>query len=305
MTLLSKRVKSHVLGTPASADKLVYEEKDDSFYMGVGRTSDDKYHLHLAAEHGQQRAALHQRGAARRVDGAGAARARVPLPGRSRRQPLDHPHQLEGARTTSWSKLADADAAKGRGAWRDLVPHNPDVFIEDFKPFDSFIAIEERADGNKHIRLLGNDGQEQRRRVRRAGLCDEHRRQSRNRQHQAALHLHSLTTPTITYEVDSRTGERTVLKRDAGAGLRSRRNMRPSGCGRPRATGPRFRSRWSTRRGSSATAPRRCCNTATAATARRWIRTVRRPVVAAARPRHGLCHRAHPRRPGNGPRLVR
>ena len=43
VTLLSKRVKSHVLGTPASADKLVYEEKDDSFYMGVGRTSDDKY----------------------------------------------------------------------------------------------------------------------------------------------------------------------------------------------------------------------------------------------------------------------
>jgi protease II len=48
-----------------AADKLVYEEKDDSFYMGVGRTSDDKYHLHLPAEHGQQRAALHQRGRAR------------------------------------------------------------------------------------------------------------------------------------------------------------------------------------------------------------------------------------------------
>ncbi|HKX92365.1 MAG TPA: S9 family peptidase, partial [Sphingomicrobium sp.] len=43
VTLLSKRVKAHVLGTPASADKLVYEEKDDSFYLGVGRTSDDKY----------------------------------------------------------------------------------------------------------------------------------------------------------------------------------------------------------------------------------------------------------------------
>ena len=43
VTLLSKRVKAHVLGTPASADRLVYEEKDDSFYMGIGRTSDDKY----------------------------------------------------------------------------------------------------------------------------------------------------------------------------------------------------------------------------------------------------------------------
>src|SRR4029079_13140249 len=43
VTLLSKRVKAHVLGTPASADSLVYEEKDDSFYMGVERTSDDKF----------------------------------------------------------------------------------------------------------------------------------------------------------------------------------------------------------------------------------------------------------------------
>src|SRR3954454_20710371 len=43
VTLLSKRVKAHVLGTPAAADKLVYEEKDDSFYLGVGRTSDDKF----------------------------------------------------------------------------------------------------------------------------------------------------------------------------------------------------------------------------------------------------------------------
>ena len=43
VTLLSKRVKAHVLGTPASADTLVYEEKDDSFYLGIGRTSDDKF----------------------------------------------------------------------------------------------------------------------------------------------------------------------------------------------------------------------------------------------------------------------
>ena len=43
VTLLSKRVKAHVLGTSAATDRLVYEEKDDSFYMGVGRTSDDKF----------------------------------------------------------------------------------------------------------------------------------------------------------------------------------------------------------------------------------------------------------------------
>jgi oligopeptidase B len=42
-TLLTVRVKKHVLGTPASADVLVYEEKDDSFYMGISRTRDDSF----------------------------------------------------------------------------------------------------------------------------------------------------------------------------------------------------------------------------------------------------------------------
>ena len=42
-TLLTVRVKKHVLGTPASQDELVYEEHDDSFYMGVSRTRDDQY----------------------------------------------------------------------------------------------------------------------------------------------------------------------------------------------------------------------------------------------------------------------
>ena len=43
VTLLSKRVKAHILGTSPAADRLVYEEKDDSFYMGLTRTTDDKY----------------------------------------------------------------------------------------------------------------------------------------------------------------------------------------------------------------------------------------------------------------------
>ena len=55
-------------------------------------------------------------------------------------------------------EVSDADVARGRSAWRDLVPHDPNTFIETFKPFDSFIAIEQRSGGNKRIRLLSNDG---------------------------------------------------------------------------------------------------------------------------------------------------
>src|SRR5574343_205130 len=43
VTLLSKRVKTHVLGSDPVRDALVYEEADDSFYMGIGRTRSDEF----------------------------------------------------------------------------------------------------------------------------------------------------------------------------------------------------------------------------------------------------------------------
>ena len=42
-TLLTVRVKKHVLGTPAAQDQVVYEEHDDSFYMGIRRSRDDRF----------------------------------------------------------------------------------------------------------------------------------------------------------------------------------------------------------------------------------------------------------------------
>jgi hypothetical protein len=43
VTLLSKRVKAHVLGTPTAQDAQLYEEADESFYLSISRTRSDKY----------------------------------------------------------------------------------------------------------------------------------------------------------------------------------------------------------------------------------------------------------------------
>jgi oligopeptidase B len=213
VTLLSKRVKRHVLGTPASADKLVYEEKDDSFYMGVGRTSDDKFiciYLQSTVSNEQ-----------RCTSAAKPAKWSVlALREREFRYEADHvgDHWIirtnaEGAKNYKLATLRDADAAKGRSAWTDLVPHQADVFIENFQPFNSFIAIEERAGGNKHIRLLKNDGTS-------SDVASDEAAYAMaigtNREVNATklrYSYDSLTTPRITYEVDTATGERTVLKR--------------------------------------------------------------------------------------------
>ena len=212
VTLLSKRVKAHVLGTPASADRLVYEEKDDSFYMGVGRTSDDKYICIL-----EQSTVSNEQ----RCTSAAAPAEFVVLAPRERefRYGADH----AGGRwviRTNWNapnyKLmtaSDAEAANGRSGWADLVAHEPQVFIEDFKPFDSFIAIEQRSGGNKNIRLLQNDGKSS------LVASDEPAYSMSlgdNRESEATSLRYvydSLTTPRIYYQVDAGSGARTVLKR--------------------------------------------------------------------------------------------
>ena len=43
VTLLSEKIQRHTLGTDASADPVVYEEKDKSNYIGVGKSKNNKY----------------------------------------------------------------------------------------------------------------------------------------------------------------------------------------------------------------------------------------------------------------------
>jgi len=157
VTLLSKRVKAHVIGTPSSADTLVYEEKDDSYYLAVGRTSDDKFVCiyEQATVSNEQRC----------TPAANPGQWTVVAP---REREFLYQADHVGGRWivgTNWNaknfklmSVPDAEMATGRQAWRDLVPHDPAVFIENFKPFDRFIAIEERSAGNKRLRILTNDG---------------------------------------------------------------------------------------------------------------------------------------------------
>jgi oligopeptidase B len=212
VTLLSKRVKAHVLGTAASADRLVYEEKDDSFYMGVARTSDDKYiciHLYSTVSSEQRCTRAARPGEFALV----APRERDHL------FSADHVGDNWVIRT-NWNAsnyrlmtVKDSAAAGGKAAWSDLVAHNPAVFIDNFKPFNSFIAIEQRSNGNKNLRLLMNSG-------RSSDVASDEPAYTMeigdNREVDATKLRYtydSLTTPRITYQVDATTGARTVLKR--------------------------------------------------------------------------------------------
>ncbi|TQT43154.1 S9 family peptidase, partial [Xanthomonas perforans] len=217
-TLLTVRVKKHVLGTPSKDDVLVYEEKDDSFYMGIGRTRDDKY-ITIAVEStvsSETRYAL------------AAKPDTFTVLAKRERDVEYHAEHFDGR----WVIRTNADDARNfklvtaptdattRTQWTDWVAHDDNVYIEDFELFDGFTAIEERSGGLERVRLLMRDGSHE------YVKADEPAYSmglSVNAEPDTVWLRYSytsLTTPATTYELNTQPGERRLLKQQpALAGL--------------------------------------------------------------------------------------
>jgi len=208
-TLLTVRVRKHVLGAPVADDPLVYEEQDDSFYMGIDRTRDDRF-ICISVES----TVSSEMRCAPAADPAGFT---VLAP---RERDLEYQADHLGDR---WVIRTNADGAanfklvtaptgaRSRSEWTDLVPHREDVFIDDYDLFDGFIAIGERSGGLERIRVLKPGAEEY-------VAADEPA-------YSMGLDVNSepgtpwlrysytsLTTPATTYELDTSTGERRLLK---------------------------------------------------------------------------------------------
>jgi oligopeptidase B len=213
-TLLTVRVRRHVLGTPVADDALVYEEEDDSFYMGIDRSRDDRY-ICISVESTVSSEVRYAPAADPQVFRVLAPRARdVEYQG-------DHLHDRWVIRTnaggaTNFKLVTAPSDASERAQWREWVPHRDDVYIDGYELFDGFTAIAERSGGLERLRLL------------RAGDvatggefvgADEPAYAMGldvNAEPDTELLRYSytsLTTPATTYELDTRSGERRLLKR--------------------------------------------------------------------------------------------
>ncbi len=208
-TLLTVRVKKHVLGTPASQDVLVYEEKDDSFYMGIGRTRDDKF-ICIGVESTVS-------SESRCAPAANPVEFTVLAP-RERDVEYSADH-LDGRWVirTNWNarnfKIMTApDGATSRDQWKDWVPHSEQVYIEGFELFDGFTAISERSEGLERIRLLRADGKEEYVKADEPAYSMGLDVNSEHDTDWLRYSYTSMTTPATTYELNTKTGERRQLK---------------------------------------------------------------------------------------------
>ncbi len=210
-TLLTKRVKTHVLGAPVAQDRLVYEETDDTFYMGVGRTRSDDYlcigvNSTVSSE--------------LRCTEAGKPGDFKVLAPRQRDFEYSADH-LNGrwVINTNWDAknfrimtFADGQPWGDRNRWQELVPHSADVLISDVTLFDGFMAIGERSGGLERVRVRHDDGRQEFVKADESAYSMGLATNAEPGTDWLRYTYTSLTTPASTYEVNVRTGERKLLK---------------------------------------------------------------------------------------------
>ncbi|MCK5401481.1 MAG: S9 family peptidase, partial [Flavobacteriaceae bacterium] len=157
-TLRSNKIYKHILGTDQSEDILVFEEKDNTFSCGVGKSKSNAYlsiysHQTLSTEF-------------RFLD------ANTPNGEWQIIQPrekdliysVDHYEDSFYIRTNLDAKnfrlVKTPITATTKENWVDVIPHRDNIFLQGFDLFKNYLVVEERIDGLRAIRVINWDGNE-------------------------------------------------------------------------------------------------------------------------------------------------
>jgi oligopeptidase B len=206
----------HVVSEPQDKDALVYEEADERFNVGAGRTRDGEY---LVLESASHTASEEQFLPA--ADPQGRWTLIEP-----RRENIeyysDHREGLWYIRVNDTSRtfrlITTPVATPGRAHWRELIAHREDVMLEELELFQSFAVLVERSNGLPHLKVRFFDNQ---------GIFTGASPEIAFPEPTYSAHPHvnrefvtdtfrygyqSLVSPTSVYEYNVTTGQSTLLK---------------------------------------------------------------------------------------------
>ncbi|WP_345827808.1 prolyl oligopeptidase family serine peptidase [Erwinia sp. HDF1-3R] len=208
-TLLPWQVWRHRLGTPQQEDELVYEEKDDTFYVSVHKTTSEHFILIALNSSTTSEILL--------LDAEYADTApQVFSPRRKDHEyTLDHYQHHFYVRSNREGKnfgLYRTDHFR-ENSWETLIPAREHIVLEDFSLFRDWLVVEERQRGLTSLRQIDRKSGES------FGIAYDdpayvtwlayNPNPETNR---LRYGYSSMTTPDTLFEMDMDSGERRVLK---------------------------------------------------------------------------------------------
>lgn len=153
VTLLSNTVLRHKLGEAADKATVVYKEQDNSFYMWVSNSQDGRFVvINLSSTVSDE---------LRVLDAAKPESDLIVFAPRQRDFQYDAEH-LDGRWIirTDWQApnyrlmTVANDKVGDRNHWQPLLAHDENIFIQSFALFNDFLAISERSEGLRRIRVM-------------------------------------------------------------------------------------------------------------------------------------------------------
>lgn len=209
------KVFRHVVGTAAAEDKLVYEEEDEGFFVGVGKTQSGKWLVISSHDH--------QTSECRLIPADAPETAPLLVAPREEAVEYDIEHDEPRARFLILTNADEAEdfkiveapeEAPGRANWRDFVPHRPGTLLLHHTAYRGHHVRLERRDGLPRIAVRRlEDGAEHE-----IGFEEEAYDLNMGAGFEydttrLRFSYSSMTTPAEVYDYDMETRERTFRKR--------------------------------------------------------------------------------------------
>ncbi|GGH25744.1 oligopeptidase B [Sphingobacterium alkalisoli] len=217
VTLLSEKIKRHTLGTDSKQDVTVYEEKDNTNYIGVGKSKNGEYILiYSTATLSSEVLFL------KANDPSGKFKvfqprlkdvlySVIPL--------ADRFLVLTNDKAKNFKVMQCPLDKTGRENWSEFIPHRSDVLVEGIDEFRDYLVISERKNGltNLAIRNLSDHSTH----YLDMGEPTYKVFSSTNEEYESDLVRYgytSLVTPSSTYDYNMKRKEKTLLKQQEVVG---------------------------------------------------------------------------------------
>ena len=210
VTLLSEKIKRHTLGSDVKADVTVYDEKDKSNYIGVGRSKNHKW-IYISSQATLSSETLY-------------ISADQPESSFKSFQPrikdvlydviaLDDKFLILTNLDAKNFRLMECPIGQtSRENWKELVAHRKSILLEGVEEFKDFVVLSERKNGLVNLRVQKPDGSSHYinfgEATYTAGIGANPEYNSKTLRYSYA----SLTTPSSTYDYDMASKDKKLMK---------------------------------------------------------------------------------------------
>ena len=151
-TLRPHKVMRHVLGQDPAKDVEIYHEKDNTFFVGVGKTKSDKY-IEIGSSHTLST----------EVKLIEADHPDQPYTIFQKRE-KDHEYKvyhhinkfyiLTNWKAKNFRLMVTEEGKTDKKYWNEVIPHRDDVLLQNITIFKDYLALGERKNGIRQLRVM-------------------------------------------------------------------------------------------------------------------------------------------------------